>query len=126
MGPAVGGILADTVGIRAPFTFTGIAAALAALYGLIRLPETGKSRRAETEREAESSVLMQNNAVPAVIAGSPVKLQLAEQAVVGSRTAQQQGAAEEIRRRSSALVSFYRTKRPSSKASTPGHTAPGT
>ena len=103
MGPAVGGILADTVGIRAPFTFTGAAAALAALYGLIRLPETGKRLESETIAESSSPIL-QNNAVPAVIAGSAVKLQLVESAVAGSRAAQQQVAADELRRGSSALV----------------------
>ena len=106
MGPAVGGILADTVGIRAPFTFTGAAAALAALYGLIRLPETGKRGSIEPPRVAESSLILQNNAVPALIAGSPVKLQLAEHAVVGSRGLQDQEATSEIRRASSAVVSF--------------------
>lgn len=107
MGPAVGGILADTVGIRAPFTFTGAAAAIAALYGLIRLPETGKKSNLSTQPEAESSVVLQNNAVPALLAGSPVKRQLAESAVVGSRSLQHQEAADEIRRVSSSAVSFF-------------------
>jgi MFS family permease len=40
VGPAVGGLLADTAGLRAPFTLTGCAALAAALYGAVRLPET--------------------------------------------------------------------------------------
>ena len=107
MGPAVGGILADTVGIRAPFTFTGAAAALAALYGLIRLPETGKRVSIEAPRESESSAILQNNAVPAMTAGSPVKVQLAEQALVGNRGLQQLGAADELRQGSHANVRSF-------------------
>ena len=40
VGPAVGGLLADRAGLRAPFTLTGCAALAAALYGAVRLPET--------------------------------------------------------------------------------------
>ncbi|KAK9812728.1 hypothetical protein WJX72_002739 [[Myrmecia] bisecta] len=40
IGPAVGGLLADMAGLRAPFTATGAAALLAAVYGQFRLPET--------------------------------------------------------------------------------------
>ena len=40
VGPALGGLLADMSGLRAPFTLTGCAALLAAIYGAIRLPET--------------------------------------------------------------------------------------
>ncbi|KAK9830670.1 hypothetical protein WJX74_001706 [Apatococcus lobatus] len=44
VGPAIGGYLADASGLRAPFTMTGAAALLAALYGWLRLPETRKSQ----------------------------------------------------------------------------------
>lgn len=40
VGPAVGGLLADAAGLRAPFTLTGCAALAAAVYGWVRLPET--------------------------------------------------------------------------------------
>ncbi|CAK0782313.1 hypothetical protein CVIRNUC_005628 [Coccomyxa viridis] len=50
IGPALGGLLADVSGLRAPFTLTGCAALLAALYGAIRLPETMGTRK-----EAESA-----------------------------------------------------------------------
>ena len=55
MGPAVGGILADSVGIRAPFTLTGCAALLAAVYGFFRLPETRRAavQEAPSFREGE-------------------------------------------------------------------------
>ena len=62
LGPAVGGILADAVGIRAPFTFTGAAAAGAALYGFLRLPETRKQAAAAPPVAA---AVVRNNAVPA-------------------------------------------------------------
>ena len=56
VGPALGGLLADVSGLRAPFTMTGIAAAAAAVYGLLRLPETRKlgEARAERARAAEA------------------------------------------------------------------------
>ena len=46
IGPALGGLLADVSGLRTPFTLTGCAALLAALYGAVRLPETMGSRQA--------------------------------------------------------------------------------
>jgi MFS family permease len=53
VGPALGGILADVAGLRAPFTLTGIAALAAALYGAMRLPETMglRARQEADERE---------------------------------------------------------------------------
>lgn len=93
MGPAVGGILADTMGLRAPFTFTGIAAALAALYGLIRLPETRRFRQQESADfapEAEISAVVRNNAVPAALAGTSLKLKIPEEAVLVPNAARQQ------------------------------------
>ncbi|KAK9810950.1 hypothetical protein WJX73_000538 [Symbiochloris irregularis] len=53
-GPAIGGFLADYAGINAPFTFTGIAAGLAALYGAIRLPET-RQRHEDLDNETGPS-----------------------------------------------------------------------
>lgn len=50
VGPAVGGLLADMSGLRAPFTLTGMAAAAAAVYGLLRLPETRSLGAARDER----------------------------------------------------------------------------
>lgn len=47
VGPALGGLLADMSGLRAPFTLTGCAALLAAIYGAIRLPETMGTRQQE-------------------------------------------------------------------------------
>ena len=40
VGPAVGGLLADAYGLRAPFLVVGAGALLTALYGFLRLPET--------------------------------------------------------------------------------------
>ncbi len=39
-GPAIGGVLADLYGFRAPFLVVGVSAALTAVYGWYRLPET--------------------------------------------------------------------------------------
>ncbi|KAK9866844.1 hypothetical protein WJX84_004388 [Apatococcus fuscideae] len=50
VGPAIGGYLADASGLRAPFTMTGAAALLAALYGWLRLPETRKSQQPPPKR----------------------------------------------------------------------------
>ncbi len=47
VGPALGGLLADMSGLRAPFMLTGCAALMAAIYGAIRLPETMGTRKAE-------------------------------------------------------------------------------
>ncbi len=47
VGPALGGLLADMSGLRAPFTLTGCAALMAAIYGAIRLPETMGTRKSE-------------------------------------------------------------------------------
>jgi len=54
VGPAVGGLLADVSGLRAPFTLTGVAAAAAAVYGLLRLPETRALGAAARSREADA------------------------------------------------------------------------
>jgi MFS family permease len=40
VGPAVGGLLADAYGLRAPFLVVGAGALLTGLYGFLRLPET--------------------------------------------------------------------------------------
>ncbi len=40
VGPAVGGLLADAYGLRAPFLVVGAGALITALYGFLRLPET--------------------------------------------------------------------------------------
>lgn len=53
LGPAVGGLLADTYGMTAPFVAVGCASAASALYAVFRLPEThpgilkGRSRDAQ-------------------------------------------------------------------------------
>jgi hypothetical protein len=108
MGPVVGGILADTVGIRAPFTFTGAAALLAALYGLLRLPET-RSRGVTGEGEASPEVgVVRNNAVPAILSGGAVKLRVPVEATVGAGGSGQspsQVQADELRRYESSTVS---------------------
>ena len=55
VGPAVGGLLADAAGLRAPFTLTGCAALAAAVYGWVRLPETIglRARAADDEASGE-------------------------------------------------------------------------
>lgn len=40
VGPAVGGLLADAYGLRAPFLVVGVGALITAVYGFLRLPET--------------------------------------------------------------------------------------
>ncbi|MDH3679462.1 MAG: MFS transporter [Acidimicrobiia bacterium] len=40
VGPALGGLLADAYGLRAPFIVVGAGALVTALYGFFRLPET--------------------------------------------------------------------------------------
>lgn len=51
-GPAIGGILADLYGFRAPFLAVGATAVLTAVYGWYRLPET---RNAEARTAAAAS-----------------------------------------------------------------------
>ena len=75
VGPALGGLLADVSGLRAPFTMTGIAAAAAAVYGLLRLPETRKlgearaerARAAEAQAEAEADAEAEAGPASAVV-----------------------------------------------------------
>jgi hypothetical protein len=62
VGPAIGGLLADMAGNRAPFTLTGIAALLAALYGALRLPETRKFKK-ETSPVPEEAPRMASTEV---------------------------------------------------------------
>jgi MFS transporter, DHA1 family, multidrug resistance protein len=52
-GPAIGGLLADGFGLRAPFLVVGGAAVLTAVYGWYRLPETRD--RATAEAAASST-----------------------------------------------------------------------
>ncbi len=40
LGPAIGGLVAESYGLRAPFLLVGLAALVASLYGYVRLPET--------------------------------------------------------------------------------------
>ena len=54
VGPALGGLLADMAGLRAPFTLTGCAALAAAAYGWIRLPETMGTRKEQPEHSASA------------------------------------------------------------------------
>ena len=108
LGPAVGGILADAVGIRAPFTFTGAAAALAALYGFLRLPETRKQAEAAPPVAA---AVVRNNAVPAAaMHRSPSTHRPEEVAAAASLAAAPIGAGEadpmEYRRLSDSVVGF--------------------
>ncbi len=42
MGPAIGGLLADTISLRAPFLVVGAGATLTAVYAFFRLPETAR------------------------------------------------------------------------------------
>lgn len=43
VGPAVGGLLADAYGLRAPFLVVGAGAAITAVYSFLRLPETRRA-----------------------------------------------------------------------------------
>ncbi|MEE8558432.1 MAG: MFS transporter [Myxococcota bacterium] len=43
IGPGIGGLLADSFGLRVPFYAVGFGALVAAAYGYLRLPETGPS-----------------------------------------------------------------------------------
>ncbi len=51
VGPALGGLLADGIGLRAPFVVVGVAALLTAVYGWFRLPETRDGAHAERDAE---------------------------------------------------------------------------
>ncbi|KAL0017935.1 hypothetical protein WJX77_000283 [Trebouxia sp. C0004] len=53
IGPAVGGVLADTAGFRAPFTFTAAAALLAALYVFVRLPNSDRQYHRPQQRPTQ-------------------------------------------------------------------------
>lgn len=46
-GPALGGVLAESFGLRAPFLVVGAAAVITAIYGWYRLPETRDRATAE-------------------------------------------------------------------------------
>lgn len=59
VGPALGGLLADMAGLRAPFTLTGCAALAAAAYGWIRLPETMGTRKEQPERSASAGTTVE-------------------------------------------------------------------
>lgn len=52
VGPAVGGLLADAYGLRAPFLVVGAGALFTAAYGFLRLPETN---RVDVEEEAPTA-----------------------------------------------------------------------
>lgn len=52
-GPAIGGLLADGFGLRAPFLVVGGAAILTAIYGWYRLPETRDRAAAEAAAKAD-------------------------------------------------------------------------
>ena len=47
LGPALGGLVADSYGLRAPFLLVGLATLVASLYGYLRLPETRPARAPE-------------------------------------------------------------------------------
>ena len=49
LGPAIGGLVADGYGLRAPFLLVGLATLVASLYGYVRLPETRPTRAAEED-----------------------------------------------------------------------------
>lgn len=52
-GPAIGGLLADAFGLRAPFLVVGAAAVLTSIYGYYRLPETRDRAEAEAAAKAD-------------------------------------------------------------------------
>lgn len=58
-GPAIGGLVADAYGLRAPFLVVGTAAVITAIYGWFRLPETldrtaqAKAQAAADDRAAD-------------------------------------------------------------------------
>ena len=54
LGPAVGGLLADTCGLRAPFMAVSAASAASALYATLRLPRDAP-RDPQTESGSSSS-----------------------------------------------------------------------
>lgn len=68
VGPALGGLLADMSGLRAPFTLTGCAALLAAMYGAIRLPETMGTRK---EEASSSSTKAASAGEEAIVSAQP-------------------------------------------------------
>lgn len=55
IGPALGGYLAGTLGMTAPFTVTAVLAAGAAVYGQLRLPETHPQMASGSRDRASAS-----------------------------------------------------------------------
>ena len=51
IGPGVGGLIAEFMGLRAPFIVVGVAAVGAAVYAFLRLPETRGLAMANAEAE---------------------------------------------------------------------------
>ncbi|MCP3913447.1 MAG: MFS transporter [Actinomycetia bacterium] len=64
VGPAVGGLLADSYGLRVPFLVVGIGAAITAVYGFFRLPETRESTVDEVGTTASSMAAEPIKGVP--------------------------------------------------------------
>ena len=63
IGPALGGLLADMSGLRAPFTLTGCAALMAAIYGAVRLPETMGTQKSKPTGAFTGSSLKEDTIV---------------------------------------------------------------
>ncbi|MEM7094298.1 MAG: MFS transporter [Actinomycetota bacterium] len=68
LGPGIGGVVADRWGLNAPFLVVGCTALLAALYAVIRLPETldreGMQQAREAAEEAEPQVAADGSNAP--------------------------------------------------------------
>ncbi len=64
VGPAIGGTIAQFVGLRAPFWFVGIGALVAAFYAWARLPETRGPAERRADAEARRRAAARPDAVP--------------------------------------------------------------
>jgi MFS family permease len=64
VGPAIGGVIAQFLGLRAPFWFVGIGALVAAFYSWARLPETRGPAERRAEAEAKRLARRQPDAAP--------------------------------------------------------------
>ena len=54
LGPAIGGLVADSYGLHAPFLLVGLATLVASLYGYVRLPETRPELPAERDTDSHA------------------------------------------------------------------------
>lgn len=90
IGPAVGGVMAEVWGLRAPFIVAGVAALVAMVYSQVRLPETLSRAAAIHPREGGSPAPARHAWVPFLRSKDFVLVALVMLAIFFTRTASQQ------------------------------------